>query len=70
MCGMVPDPAGICWLIGEPVSATHIQQSVKHPDKDVWGYFLAAGPGSLFPVTGMMNGDKYIDVLCSKLPEQ
>ena len=32
-----------------------------------WGSFSAAGPGLLFPVTGMMNDDRYIDVLRAKL---
>ena len=54
--------------IGEQVRAAHIQQHVKHPDKILfWGSFMASGPGSWFPVAGMINSNGYIDVLQSKV---
>ena len=49
---------------GERLSASHINHSVKHPQKKTfWGSFSWKGVGSLVPVEGMMNTDRYIDVL-------
>ena len=49
---------------GERLSASHINHSVKHPQKKTfWGSFTWKGVGSLVPVEGMMNTDRYIDAL-------
>ena len=49
---------------GEPIRAGHIQQATKHPPKKMfWGTFSAFGPGRLVPVEGMMNSDKYKNIL-------
>lgn len=54
--------------IGEPIRPGHIEQHVKHPEKKMfWGCFSDDGPGTLHPVTGMMNSDAYIEVLQRKL---
>ena len=52
----------------EKIRACHINQAVKHPEKKMfWGCFSFEGVGSLFPVTGMMNADKYIGVIQQKV---
>ena len=49
---------------GEMLTSHHINESVKHPPKKMfWGGFTWKGVGSLVPIEGMMNTDKYIDVL-------
>ena len=50
---------------GERLSASHINYSVKHSQKKTfWGRRRTwKGVGSLVPVEGMMNTDRYIDVL-------
>ena len=49
---------------GEMLTSHHINESVKHPPKKkVWGGFTWKRVGSLDPIEGMMNTDKYIDVL-------
>jgi transposase len=54
--------------LGEPIRPGHVEQHVKYPDKKMfWGCFSVTGPGTLQPIDGMMNGDKYIDVLERKL---
>ena len=46
----------------------HIDQSVKHPQKKMFcGCFSYNGVGGLLPVEGMMNSDKFIDVLRRRL---
>ena len=46
----------------------HINQTVKHPQKKMfWGSFSFNGVGSLYLITGMMNADKYIDVIQRKV---
>ena len=53
---------------GEPIRPGHIEQCAKHPEKKMfWGCFSAFGPGRLYPVTGMMNFDTYIEVLQTHL---
>ena len=55
----------------EPLRPSHLQQSVKHPDKKMfWGCFSYYGTGPLYPVEGMMNSTQYLDVLRRKaIPE-
>jgi len=54
--------------IGEPIRPGHVEQHVKHPEKKMfWGCFSIEGPGTLKPVTGMMNAVAYIEVLERKL---
>ena len=49
---------------GEMLTSHHINESVKHPPKKMfWEGFTWKGVGSLVPIEGMMNTDKYIDVL-------
>ena len=49
---------------GEMLTSHHINESVKHPPKKMfWGGFTWKGVDSLVPIEGMMNTDKYIDVL-------
>lgn len=48
----------------EPLRIDHIQQTVKHPSKQMfWGFFTTNGTGSLVPIKGMMNSVKYIEIL-------
>ena len=56
---------------GEPLKESHIDQTVKHPLKKMfWGCFSYYGVGPLKPVEGMMNSEKYLDVLKQKvIPE-
>lgn len=52
----------------EKLTAAHIDQTVKHPQKKMfWGCFSYAGTGSLVPVEGMMNSQKYKELLERKL---
>ena len=54
--------------IGEPIREGHIEQHVKHPAKVMfWGSFCFSGPIRLVPVSGMMNSDKYIDIISKKV---
>ena len=49
---------------GEPISASHLNQSVKYPDKKMfWGCFTYKGVGPIDPCEGMMNSQKYIEIL-------
>ena len=49
---------------GEPISQAHIDQHVKHPQKRMfWGSFCYKGVGSLCPIMGMMNADRYVDII-------
>ena len=52
---------------GEKVTERHINQTVKHPQKMFWGSFSFSGLGSLYPCSGIMNADKYIDVVNHKI---
>lgn len=53
---------------GETLRPDHIQQTVKHPSKQMfWGFFTTNGTGSLVPITGMMNSVKYIEILRSRI---
>ena len=53
---------------GEPISPAHINQTTKHPPKKMfWGSFTANGLGGLITVDGMMNSEKYIEVLRRKV---
>ena len=56
---------------GEEINESHINQTVKHPDKKMfWGCFSYYGVGSLHLVEGMMNSDKYLYMLEQKvIPE-
>ena len=54
--------------IGEPIRECHMNQSVKHPLKKMfWGSFSCYGVGSLLPIEGMMNAEKYIKVVEKKV---
>ena len=54
----------VCKSAGEMLTSHHINESVKHPPKKMfWGGFIWKGVGSLVPIEGMMNTNKYIDVL-------
>ena len=57
--------------IGEPLKESHIDQAVKHsPKKMFWDRLSYYGVGPLKPVEGMMNSEKYLDVLTKKvIPE-
>ena len=53
---------------GEKIRSYHINQGVKHPVKYMfWGSFSFKGIGSLFPVEGIMNANKYIEVIQRKM---
>ena len=52
----------------EKITQQHINQSIKHPQKKMfWGPFSFKGVGLFYPVQGVMNGDKYIDVIHHKV---
>ena len=55
----------------EPLKESHIDQAVKHPLKKMfWGCFSYYGVGPLKPVEGVMNSEKYLNVLTKKvIPE-
>ena len=54
----------------ERLSASHLNQSVKHLQKKMfWDSFTWKGVGFLVPVKGMMNTDRYIDVLRQPFPD-
>ena len=41
-----------------------MNQSVKHPPKKMfWGSFSCYGVGSLLPIEGMINAEKYVKVV-------
>ena len=53
---------------GEKVIERHINQTVKHPQKKMfWGSFGFSGLGSFYPYSGIMNADKYINVVNHKV---
>lgn len=56
---------------GENISLKHIRLTVKHPFKKIiWGCFSFSEPKSLVPISGMMNGEKYIPIVEKKaIPE-
>lgn len=48
----------------EKYNVACIQQRVKHPTSVmIWGCITVKGPGTLYIVDGMMNGDRYIELL-------
>ena len=52
----------------ESLSASHINQTVKHPSKKMfWGCFSYSGTGTLIPIEGMMNSEKYKSLLGQRL---
>lgn len=55
----------------EKATAAHLQQAPKHPPKVMfWGCFTHEGPGALIPIKGMMNSDKYIHLLETRIVPQ
>ncbi|GIY71705.1 transposable element Tc1 transposase [Caerostris extrusa] len=52
---------------GEHITEQHLNQTVKHLQKQMfWGYFTPGGPGSLVPVEGMTDSQKYTSILPDK----
>ncbi|KAJ4435632.1 hypothetical protein ANN_18248, partial [Periplaneta americana] len=55
----------------EKVTAAHLQQAPKYPPKVMfWGCFTHEGPGALIRIKGMMNSDKYIHLLETRIVPQ
>ena len=55
---------------GEAITQKHIRQVAKFPQKVMfWGSFSYNGVGSLLPIEGTMNADKYIKVVHDKIKE-
>ncbi|KAJ4450512.1 hypothetical protein ANN_01939 [Periplaneta americana] len=55
----------------EKVTAAHLQQAPKYPPKVMFrGCFTHEGPGALIPIKGMMNSDKYIHLLETRIVPQ
>ncbi|KAJ4426509.1 hypothetical protein ANN_27323 [Periplaneta americana] len=55
----------------EKVTAAHLQQAPKYsPIVMFWGCFTHEGPGALIPIKGMMNPDKYIHLLETRIVPQ
>lgn len=57
--------------VGEPIRSQHVEQCIKHPDKQMfWGCFSYSSIGPLAAVNGMMCSNQYINVLRQQaLPE-
>jgi len=52
---------------GEKITKGHIIQNVKHLQKKIfWGCFSFQGGGLLYPVTEMMNAEKYSELVRQK----
>ncbi|KAJ4425709.1 hypothetical protein ANN_27905 [Periplaneta americana] len=52
----------------EKVTAAHLQQAPKYRPKVMfWGCFAHEGPGALIPIKGMINSDKYIHLLETRI---
>ena len=52
----------------EEIREDHMNQFVKNPQKRMfWGSFSYTGVGSLYPIEGIMNGDKYMQVINNKV---
>ena len=52
----------------EEITEQHINQYVKAAEKRMfWGSMSYAGVGSLCPIQGTMNADKYMDIINSKI---
>ena len=52
----------------EEITEEHMNQSVKNPEKQMfWGSFSYNGVGSLYPIEGIMNADKYMQVINNKI---
>ena len=59
------------WKGSEKVTAAHLQQAPKYPPKVMFcGCFTHEGPGALIPIKGMMNSDKYIHLLETRIIPQ
>lgn len=55
----------------EKLTTQHFDQTVKHPIKKMfWGCFSYKGTGSLVPIEGMMNSEKYKNLLEQKLENE
>ena len=51
-------------FVSEQLRSVHLDQNVKHPQKVMfWGSFCYSGVQELYRVEGMMNSDKYINVV-------
>lgn len=57
--------------IGEKIRSQHVEQHVKHPDKQMyWGCFSHGGVGPLAKVDGIMRSEQYIKIIRHQaLPE-
>lgn len=54
----------------EEIREEHMNQRVKNPEKRMfWGSFSYNGVGSLSPVEGIMNGDRYMEVINNNVQE-
>ncbi|GFT72978.1 hypothetical protein TNCV_1976781 [Trichonephila clavipes] len=52
----------------ETLLPDHIQQTAKHPFKQMfWGFCITNDNGSLVPFKGMMSYVKYIEILRSRI---
>ncbi|KAJ4433285.1 hypothetical protein ANN_15544 [Periplaneta americana] len=55
----------------EKVTAAHLQQAPKYLPKVIFGdCFTHEGPGALIPIKGMMNSDKYIHLMETRIVPQ
>jgi len=52
---------------GKQLSPAHFNEAVKHLQKMFWASFSFSGVGSLMSIEGIMNSDKYIDVIERKV---
>ena len=53
---------------GEKIRSSHINQDVKYPVKKMfWRSFSFKSIGSLFTIKGMMNANKYIEIIQGKV---
>ena len=56
------------WSEGETLRLHHIQQTIKHPFKQMfWGFFMTNSTGNLISLKGMINSVKCIEILLSKI---
>ena len=55
---------------GETITEKHMHQRTKFPQKVMfWGAFSYNGVGSLLPIEGMMNADRYVKVVNGTIKE-